>query len=156
MIDSAQVGLAEAQQIKAAQKPNSSSAHPTQQEAQSTQKTSPMGEGWLSLLKWLSPLNLSKVGLFKGSDVVLSDCNLSGQHLHQGVPCLGCAYTIVTLEALTLCYPTTTCLGSTYIKVSCLGCVLATVTPVDVLIRVVFGSPRFLSINGGSKCMVTH
>jgi hypothetical protein len=69
---------------------------------------------------------------------------------------LGCAYTIVTLEALTLCYPTTACMGNTYIKVSRLGCVLATVTPVDVLIRVVFGSPRFLSINGGSKCMFTH
>jgi hypothetical protein len=60
----AQVGLAEAQQIKATRKPNSSLAHPTQREAQSTQKTSPMGEGWLSLLKWHLPLKLSKVGLF--------------------------------------------------------------------------------------------
>jgi hypothetical protein len=64
LIHSAQVGLAEAQQIKAAQKPNSSSAHPTQREAQFTQKTSPMEEGWLSLLKWLPPIKLSKVGLF--------------------------------------------------------------------------------------------
>jgi hypothetical protein len=64
MIHLAQVGLAEAQQIKAVWKSNSSSAHPTQRAAQSTQKTSPMGEGWLSLLKWLPPLNLSKVGLF--------------------------------------------------------------------------------------------
>jgi hypothetical protein len=61
----AQVGLAEAQQIKAARKPNSSLAHPTHREAQSTQKTGPMGEGWLSLLKWLPPLKLSKVGLFR-------------------------------------------------------------------------------------------
>jgi hypothetical protein len=60
----AQVGLAEAQQIKDVRKPNSSLAHPTQREAQSTQNTSPMGEGWLSLLKWLPPLKLSKVGLF--------------------------------------------------------------------------------------------
>jgi hypothetical protein len=60
----AQVGLAEAQQIKAARNPNSCSAHPTQREAQSTQKTSPMGEGWPSLLKWLPPLKLSKVRLF--------------------------------------------------------------------------------------------
>jgi hypothetical protein len=44
MIHPTQVGLAEAQQIKAARKPNNSSAHPTQREAQSTQKTSPMGE----------------------------------------------------------------------------------------------------------------
>jgi hypothetical protein len=34
-------------------------------EAQSTQKTSPMGERWvLSLLMWLPPLKLSKVRLF--------------------------------------------------------------------------------------------
>jgi hypothetical protein len=59
------VGVAEAQQIKAAQKPNSSKAHPTQGETQSTQKTSPIGVGWLSLLKWLPPLILSKVGLFR-------------------------------------------------------------------------------------------
>jgi hypothetical protein len=59
-----QVGLAEAQEIKAARKPNSSIAHPTEREAQATQKTSPMGEGWLSLLKWLPPLKLSNVGLF--------------------------------------------------------------------------------------------
>jgi hypothetical protein len=55
-----------------------------------------MGEGWLFLLKWLSPLNLSKVGLFKGSVVVLSDYSLPGQHLHQGVPpglCLCNSYT---------------------------------------------------------------
>jgi hypothetical protein len=64
VIHLAQVGLAEAQQINAARKPNSSLAHPTQREAQSTQKTSPMGEGWLSLLKWLPPLKLNKVGLF--------------------------------------------------------------------------------------------
>jgi hypothetical protein len=64
MIHPAQVGLAEAQQIQAAQKPNISSAHPTQRETQSTQKTSPMGEGLRSLLKWLPPLKLSKVGLF--------------------------------------------------------------------------------------------
>jgi hypothetical protein len=64
MMRHAQVGLAEAQQIKVARKPNSSSAHPTQWEAQSTQKTSPVGEGCLSLLKWLPPLKLSKVGLF--------------------------------------------------------------------------------------------
>ena len=64
MMHPPQVGLAEAQQIKAARKPNSSLAHPTQREAQSTQKTSPMGEGWPSLLKWLPPLKLSKVGLF--------------------------------------------------------------------------------------------
>jgi hypothetical protein len=44
MMHPAQVGLAEAQQIKAARKPNSSSAHLTQREAQSTQKTSSMGE----------------------------------------------------------------------------------------------------------------
>jgi hypothetical protein len=79
------VGLVEAQQIKVAWKHNNSSAHPIQQEAQSTQKTSLMGEGWLSLLKWHIPLNLSKVKLFKGSDVVLSDYNMSWQHLHQGV-----------------------------------------------------------------------
>jgi hypothetical protein len=30
--------------------------------------------------------------------------------------------------------PTTACLGNTYIKVSRLGCVLATLTPEDVLI----------------------
>jgi hypothetical protein len=59
-----QVGLVEAHQIKFARKPNSSLAHPTQREAQSTQKTSPMGEGWPYLLKWLPPLKLSKVGLF--------------------------------------------------------------------------------------------
>jgi hypothetical protein len=64
MVHPAQVGLAEAEQIKAARKTNSSLAHPTQREAQSTQKTSPMWEGWPSLLKWLPPLKLSKVGLF--------------------------------------------------------------------------------------------
>jgi hypothetical protein len=64
LIHLAQVGLAEAQQIKATWKPNCSSAHPTQREAQSTQKTSLMGEEWLSLLKWLPPLKLSKVVLF--------------------------------------------------------------------------------------------
>jgi hypothetical protein len=64
MMHPAQVGLVEAQQIKAARKPNNSLAHPIQREAQSTQKTSPMWEGWLSLLKWLPPLKLSKVGLF--------------------------------------------------------------------------------------------
>jgi hypothetical protein len=41
-----------------------------------------MREGYLSFLKWLLPLNLSKVRLFKGSD----DYNLPTQHLHQGVP----------------------------------------------------------------------
>jgi hypothetical protein len=41
-----------------------------------------MGEGWLSLLKWIPPLNLSKVKLFKGSDIVLSDYNQPRQHLH--------------------------------------------------------------------------
>jgi hypothetical protein len=80
------VSLIEAQQIKAVRRLNSSSAHTTQRETQSTQKSSPMGEGWLSLLKWFPPLNLSKVGLFKGSDVVLSDYSLPVQHLHQGVP----------------------------------------------------------------------
>jgi hypothetical protein len=80
------VGLAEAQQIMAGRKPNSSSAHPTQWEAQSTQKTSPIGEGSLSLLKWLPPLNLRKLGLFKDSDIVLSDYSLLGQQLHQRVP----------------------------------------------------------------------
>ena len=64
MLHPPQVGLAEAHQIKAAWKPNSSLADPTQREAQSTQKTSPMGEGWPSLLKWLPPLKLSKVRLF--------------------------------------------------------------------------------------------
>jgi hypothetical protein len=44
-----------------------------------------MGEGWLSLLKCFPPLNLSKVRLFKGSDVILSDYSLPRQHLHQGV-----------------------------------------------------------------------
>jgi hypothetical protein len=113
-----------------------------------------MGEGWLSLLKWLHPLKLSKVGLFRGSDVVLSDYNLSGQHLHQGVTpglrlcdsytkaltlccltttCLGCAFVTITPEAPTLCCPTTACLGSTC-KVSRLGCANETVTPEDVLI----------------------
>jgi hypothetical protein len=86
MIHSVQVGFAEAKQIKATRNRNSSSAHPTQREAQSTQKTSPMGEGWLCLLKWLPPLNLSKVELFKGSDLVLSDYSLPGQHRHHGVP----------------------------------------------------------------------
>jgi hypothetical protein len=61
----AQEGLAQSQQIMAARKPNSCSARQTQREAQSTQKTSPMGEGWLSLLKWLPPLKLSKVSLFR-------------------------------------------------------------------------------------------
>jgi hypothetical protein len=65
MMHPPQVGLAEAQQINFARKPNSSLAHPTQREAQSTQKTSPMREGWPSLLKWLPPLKLSKVGLFR-------------------------------------------------------------------------------------------
>jgi hypothetical protein len=64
LIHPAQVGLAEAQQIKAARKPNNSLAHLTQWEVQSTKKTSPMGEGWLSLLKWLPPLKLSKDRLF--------------------------------------------------------------------------------------------
>jgi hypothetical protein len=73
MLHLAQVGLAEAQQIKAARKPNSSSTHHTQREAQSTQKTCSMGKGWFSLLKWPPPLNLRKVELFKGSDAVLSD-----------------------------------------------------------------------------------
>jgi hypothetical protein len=76
MIHLAQVGLAKAQQFKVVQKSNRSSAHLTQREVQSTQKTSSMGEGWLSLLKWLPVLNLSKVGLFKGSGVVLFDYNL--------------------------------------------------------------------------------
>jgi hypothetical protein len=90
-----------------------------------------MGEGWLSLLKWLPPLNLSKVALFNGSDVVLSDYSLPGQHLHQGVP-PGYAYATVTPETPMLCYPTIACLGSTCIEVSRLGCALATVTPDDV------------------------
>jgi hypothetical protein len=64
MMHPAQVVLVAARQIKAARKPNSSSAHPTQREAQSTKKTSSMGEWWLSLLKWLPPLKLSKVKLF--------------------------------------------------------------------------------------------
>jgi hypothetical protein len=35
---------------------------PTQGKAQSPQKNSPMGEAWLSLLKWLPPPKLSEVG----------------------------------------------------------------------------------------------
>jgi hypothetical protein len=45
-----------------------------------------MAEGLLSLLKWFHPLNLSNMRLFKGSDIILSDYSLRGQHLHQGVP----------------------------------------------------------------------
>jgi hypothetical protein len=56
------VGLAEAQQNRVAWSPTDHYAHPTQGKAQSPQKTSPMGEGWLSLLKWLPPPKLSKVG----------------------------------------------------------------------------------------------
>jgi hypothetical protein len=62
MIHPAQVGLAEAQQIRVARSPTVLYAHPTQGKAQSPQKTSPMGEGWLSLLKWLPPPKLREVG----------------------------------------------------------------------------------------------
>jgi hypothetical protein len=62
LIHPAQVGLAEAQQIRVARSPTVHYAHPTQGKAQSPQKTSPMEEGWLSLLKWLPPPKLSEVG----------------------------------------------------------------------------------------------
>jgi hypothetical protein len=62
LIHPSQVGLAEAQQIRVARSPTVHYAHPTQGNAQSPQKTSPMGEGWLSLLKWLPPPKLSEVG----------------------------------------------------------------------------------------------
>jgi hypothetical protein len=62
LIHPAQVGLAEAQQIRVARSPTVLYAHPTQGKAQSPQKTSPMGEGWLSLLKWLPPPKLREVG----------------------------------------------------------------------------------------------
>jgi hypothetical protein len=62
VIHPAQVVLAEAQQIRVARSPTVHYAHPTQGNAQLPQKTSPMGEGWLSLLKWLSPPKLSEVG----------------------------------------------------------------------------------------------
>jgi hypothetical protein len=35
---------------------------PHQGKAQSPQKTSPIGKGWLSLLRWIPPPKLSKVG----------------------------------------------------------------------------------------------
>jgi hypothetical protein len=44
-----------------------------------------MVEGLLSLLKWLHPLNLSKMRLFKCSDIILSDYILPGQHLIKSV-----------------------------------------------------------------------
>jgi hypothetical protein len=62
VIHPAQVGLAEAQQIRVARSRTVQYAHPTQGKAQSPQNTSPMGEGWLFLLKWLPPLKLSEVG----------------------------------------------------------------------------------------------
>jgi hypothetical protein len=62
LIHPAQVELAEAQQIRVARSPTVHYAHPTQGKAQSPQKTIPMGEGWLSLLKWLPPPKLSEVG----------------------------------------------------------------------------------------------
>jgi len=40
--------------------------HPLEKKAQSPQKTSPIEEGWLSLLRWLPSPKLSKVGLFRG------------------------------------------------------------------------------------------
>jgi hypothetical protein len=85
MIHLSQIGLAEAQQIKVVQKPNSYSIHATQRETQSTQKTSPIREGWLFLLKWFPPLKLSNVRLFRGFNIVLSDYSLSRQHLQHGV-----------------------------------------------------------------------
>jgi hypothetical protein len=39
------------------------SGAPTQGKAQSPQKISLVGEGWLSLLRWLPPPKLSNVGL---------------------------------------------------------------------------------------------
>ena len=43
------------------------SGAPIQENAQSPQKTSPIEEGWLYLLRWLPPSKLSKMGLFRGS-----------------------------------------------------------------------------------------
>jgi hypothetical protein len=54
--------LAEAQQIRVARSPTVHYAHPTQGKAQSPQKTSPMGEGWLSLFKVASSSKVSEVG----------------------------------------------------------------------------------------------
>jgi hypothetical protein len=42
-------------------------------------------EGWLSRLKWLPSLKLSKVELFTVLDVVLLNYSLPGQHLQQVV-----------------------------------------------------------------------
>jgi hypothetical protein len=41
---------------------NHNSGGPPRGKAQSPQKTSLIGEGWLSLLRWLPPPKLSKVG----------------------------------------------------------------------------------------------
>jgi hypothetical protein len=75
------------------EKLNSSSA----QSVQFTQKTSLMSKMCLSFFKLLPTLNLSKVGLFKVSNVVLFDYRLPRQHMYQGVPsdmCLSDSYTI--------------------------------------------------------------
>jgi hypothetical protein len=56
-----------------------------------------MSKMCLSFFKLLPTLNLSKVGLFKVSNVVLFDYRLPRQHLYQGVPsgmCLSDSYTI--------------------------------------------------------------
>jgi hypothetical protein len=63
MIHPAQVGLAEAQQIRVARSPTVHYAHPTQGKAQSPQKTSPMGEGWLSLFKVASSSQVKRGGI---------------------------------------------------------------------------------------------
>jgi hypothetical protein len=63
LMHSAQVGLAEAQQIKAVRKPNSSLAYPTQREAQSTQKTSPMGDGVALPFKVASSSQIKQGGI---------------------------------------------------------------------------------------------
>jgi hypothetical protein len=56
-----------------------------------------VGEGWLSLLKWSSPLNLSKVGLFKGSMLYYLTIVCLG-NTYIVVSRLGCTYRVVTLE----------------------------------------------------------
>jgi hypothetical protein len=110
-----------------------------------------VGEGWLSLLKWLPPLDLSNMGLFKDSDVVLSDYSLPRQHLHQGVPpelCLYNSYIRGCPHEILLCPPSTLPVGNSLWQMEHLWTLLAVVPSEDATVDDVAGSQSSATCGG--------